>query len=170
MFPAAEVQEAHALRERILAEVPQLDPRQLPERARLSPELVTVAQQRLAALQSREAENPFFHWAQGEVLRQTQGPAAAAPLFERARQTAGQRALIHWLLWQDFLGRDLREEAQREERALQAIQLTWGLARFPSWRRRRCGWGLRRPTAVTWPGRWPCMMRRSPACPNPRKP
>lgn len=131
MFPAAEVQEAHALRERILAEVPQLDPRQLRERAQLSPEAITVAQQRLAALQSREAENPFFHWAQGEVLRQTQGPAAAAPAFERARQTAGQRALIHWLLWQDFLGRDSRAEAQREERALQAIQLTWGLARFP---------------------------------------
>jgi tetratricopeptide (TPR) repeat protein len=129
MFPAAEIQDAHALRQRILMEVPQLDPRQLREPSRLSPETLPILQQRIAALQPREAENPFFHWAQGELLRQAQGPAAAA--FERARQTAGPRLLIHWLLWQDFLARGLREEAQHEERALQAIQLTWGLSRFP---------------------------------------
>jgi tetratricopeptide (TPR) repeat protein len=131
MFPAAELEEAHTLRQRILSEVPQLDPRQLRGEPRLSPETLTQIQQRLAAVQAREAENPFFHWAQGEVLRQTQGSAAAAPALERARQSAGQRFLIHWMLWQDFIGRDLREEARREERALQAIQLTWGLSRFP---------------------------------------
>ena len=131
MFPAAEVQEAHALRQRILAEVPQLETRQLHEPARLSQEAIAFVQQRLAALQAREAENPFFHWAQGELLRQTQGPAVGAPAFDRARQAAGQRALIHWLLWHDYLASDLRPEAEREERALQAIQLTWGLTRFP---------------------------------------
>jgi hypothetical protein len=131
MFPAAELAEAHTLRQRILSEVPQLDPRRLREEPRLSPEALTQIQQRLAAVQAREAENPFFHWAQGEVLRQTQGSAAAAPALERARQSAGQRFLIHWMLWQDFIGRDLREEARREERALQAIQLTWGMSRFP---------------------------------------
>ncbi len=131
MFPAAEVQEAHALRQRILAAIPPLDPRELRQRPPLPPETLGLAQQRLTELQPREAENPFFHWAQGEVLRQTQGPAAASPAFGRARQAAGQRMLIHWLLWQDFLARDLREEAEREEQALQAIQVMWGLSRFP---------------------------------------
>ncbi len=131
MFPAAEVQEAHALRQRILAAIPQLDPRELRQRPPLPPETLALAQQRLTELQPREADNPFFHWAQGEVFRQTQGPAAAAPAFGRAQQLAGQRMQIHWLLWQDFLARDLREEAEREERALQAIQVTWGLSRFP---------------------------------------
>lgn len=131
MFPAAEIQEAHALRQRILAEVPQLASGELRERTALSPETVTSVQQRLAALQAREVENPFFHWAKGEALRQAQGPAAAAEAFERARQTAGPRLMIHWLLWQDFLARDLWAEAEREERALQAIQLGWGLTRFP---------------------------------------
>jgi tetratricopeptide (TPR) repeat protein len=131
MFPEAEIKEAHALRQRILAEVPQLDLEQRREHTRLSPEAVGPVQQRLAALQAREAENPFFHWAQGELLRQTQGPAAAAAAFERARRTAGRRAVIHWLLWRDFLARDMRSEAEGEERALQGIQLTWGLTRFP---------------------------------------
>ncbi len=131
LFPAAEIHEAHALRQRILAEIPQLDPRQFRERSRLSPETPVLAQERLTALRSREAENPFFSWAQGELLRHTQGSAAASAAFERARQLAGPRVLVHWLLWQEFLRRDLREEAQREERALQAIQLTWGLSRFP---------------------------------------
>jgi tetratricopeptide (TPR) repeat protein len=131
MFPTAEIEEAHALRRRILAEVPQLDPKHWRETVRLSPEAVTLAQERLAALQARESDNPFFHWAQGALLRETQGPAAAAAAFERARQRAGQRALIHWLLWRDLLGHNLREEAQREERALQAIYLSWGLTRFP---------------------------------------
>jgi len=35
------------------------------------------------------------------------------------------------LLWQDFLQRDLRDEATREEKALRNLQLTWGLSRFP---------------------------------------
>ena len=131
MFPAAEVQEAQSLHQRILAEVPSLDPRQLREHPRLPPETIASLQERLAVLQTREAGNPFFHWAQGELVRQAQGSAAAAPAFERARQTAGPRPLIHWILWQDFLARGLLEEAQREERALQAIQLTWGLSRFP---------------------------------------
>ena len=131
IFAASEVQEAHTLRQRILTEVPQLDPRQLREHPSLPPETLSSLQQRLAALQTREANNPFYHWAQAEVLRQMQGDAAAAPAFDRARQTAGPRAMIHWLLWLDFLGRDLRNEALREERALQAIQLTWGLSRFP---------------------------------------
>jgi len=131
LFPAEEIQEAQALRQRILAEFPQLAPRALREHPRLSPATLVLVQERLAALQSREAENPFFHWAQGELLRQTQGSAAATSAFARARQIAGPRVLIHWLLWEDFLGRDLVEEAQREERALQAIQLTWGLSRFP---------------------------------------
>lgn len=131
MFPEAEIEEAHALRRRILAEVPQLDPGPLRERGPLPPEAIALMQQRLGALQPREAENPFFYWAQGELLRQTQGPAAAAEAFERARQTAGQRELIHWLLWQEYSARGLRTEAGREERALQAVQLAWGLTRFP---------------------------------------
>lgn len=131
MFPEAEIQEAHALRQRILDEVPQLDFGQRHEHTGLSPEAIAPVQQRLAALQAREEENPFFHWAQGELLRQTQGPAAAAAAFERARQTAGRRVVIHLLLWRDFLARDIRPEAEREERALQGIQLTWGLTRFP---------------------------------------
>jgi tetratricopeptide (TPR) repeat protein len=56
---------------------------------------------------------------------------AAAPLFERARPLAGRRFLIHWLFWQEYLARNLREEAQREETALQGIQVGWGLSRFP---------------------------------------
>jgi len=88
-------------------------------------------QQRLTTPQAREAENPFFHWAQGELVRHTQGAAAAAPFFERARRAAGERVVIHWLLWQDFLRGNLQDEAQRQERALQAIQVTWGLSRFP---------------------------------------
>ena len=131
MFPATEIQEAHALRQRILDEVPQLDPSQSREHSRLSPEILAGARQRLAALQAKEMENPFFHWAQGELLRQTQGPTAGAAAFDRALQVAGRRVLIHWLLWQNYLASDLRPEAEREERALQAIQLTWGLTRFP---------------------------------------
>jgi tetratricopeptide (TPR) repeat protein len=131
LFPAAEIQEAHALRQRILAEVPQLDPRLLRERPRLPPEVIALVRERLTALQAREADNPFLHWAHGELLREVEGPAAAAPAFERARQAAGPRPLVHWLLWQDYLDRNLREEAQREEHALQAIQLKWGLTRFP---------------------------------------
>lgn len=130
MFPATELQEAHALRQRVLAEVPELDPQQLHERPGLSPETIAMARQRLGALQARESENPFFHWVQGDLLRQNLGPAAGAPAFERARQAAGLRALIHWLLWQHYLAGDLRPEAEREERALQAIQLSWGLTRF----------------------------------------
>ncbi len=131
LFPAAEVREAHELRLRILAEVPQLDPRHLRERPRLPPETLAQVQQRLLALQARETDNPFFHWAQGELMRQGQDPAGGAAAFERARQVAGPRFLVRWLLWQEYLGRDLWEEVQREERALQAIQVTWGLARFP---------------------------------------
>lgn len=131
MFPATEVQEAHALRQRVLAEIPELDLQRLHERPGLSPEAIAVVRQHLAALQVREAENPFFHWAQGELLRQTVSPTAGAPAFERARQAAGSRALIHWLLWQDYLAADLRSEAEVEERALQAIQVSWGLTRFP---------------------------------------
>jgi tetratricopeptide (TPR) repeat protein len=131
MFPATEIADAHTLRQRILAEVPLLDPTQFRGRPRLSPEDLAVVRQRLGALQAKEAENPFFHWAQGELLRQSQDPAAGAPAFDRARQTAGQRILIHWLLWQDYLASDNWPEAEREERALQAIQLMWGLTRFP---------------------------------------
>lgn len=69
LFPAAEVREAHELRLRILAEVPQLDPRHLRERPRLPPETLAQVQQRLLALQARETDNPFFHWAQGELMR-----------------------------------------------------------------------------------------------------
>lgn len=131
LFPAAEVQEAHGLRQRILAEVPQLDARQLRERPPLPPQALAQVQQRLLALQARETDNPFFHWAQGELMRQGQDPAGGAAAFERARQVAGPRFLVHSLLWQEYLGRDLWEEVQREERALQAIQVTWGLSRFP---------------------------------------
>ena len=131
LFPASEIQEAHALRQRVLAEVPQLDPQQLHQRPQLSSEVIAIARQHLAALQSREAENTFFQWAQGEILRREQGPVAAAAAFDRARQAAGPRALIHWLLWRDYLATDLRSEAEQEERVLQAIQLSWGLTRFP---------------------------------------
>ncbi len=131
LFPAAEIREAHALRQRILAEAPQLDPQQLRQHSKLSPEALTQIQQRLSALQTREVENPFFYWAQGELVRQSHGLAAATPFFAHARQVAGARFLIHWLLWKEYLTRDLREEAQREALVLQAIQVAWGLTRFP---------------------------------------
>jgi len=131
LFPAAEVQEAHGLRQRVLAETAELDSEAAKERRRLSPETLASLQQRLTGMQEREANNPFFAWAQGEVLRQSQGVEPAARWFERARQLAGSRFLIHWLLWQDFLQRDLRDEATREEKALRNLQLTWGLSRFP---------------------------------------
>lgn len=131
LIPAAEVQEAHGLRQRILVEVSQLDARHFRERPPLPPQALDQLQQRLLTLQAREADNPFFHWAQGELMRQGQGPSGGAAAFERARQIAGPRFLVHWMLWQEYLGRDLWEEAQREERALQAIQVTWGLSRFP---------------------------------------
>ena len=131
LFPAAEIQEAHGLRQRIVGEASPLDLRQPRQHLKLSPETLAQIQQRLSAVQTREAENPFLYWAQAELLRQTQGAAAAAPLFERARQLAGRRFLIHWLFWQEHLTRNLREEAQREEAALQGIQVGWGLSRFP---------------------------------------
>ena len=131
IFPAAEIREAHALRQRILAEIPQLVPAQFGAQARFPEEAIPLIQQRLGVLQAREAENPFFHWAQGEVVRRRQGAVAAAPFFEQARQAAGPRIAVHWLLWQDYLRANLPDEAQREERALQAIQVTWGLSRFP---------------------------------------
>ena len=131
LFPAAEVQEAHGLRQRVLAEVVELDSEAARERRRLSPEVLAGLQQRLTALESREGANPFFAWAQGEVLRQTHGPGPAAPWFERARQLAGSRFAAHWLLWQEYLQRDVRDEAAREEKVLRNIQLTWGIARFP---------------------------------------
>lgn len=131
LFPAAEVQEAHGLRQRVLAETAELDSEAAKERRRLSPETLASLQQRLTGMQEREASNPFFAWAQGEVLRQSQGVESAAQWFERARQLAGSRFLVHWLLWQDYLQRDLRDEAPREEKALRNLQLTWGLSRFP---------------------------------------
>jgi tetratricopeptide (TPR) repeat protein len=131
LFPAAEVREAHALRQRVLAEAAARDLDAPTERRSLSPEVLARLQQRLTALQAREAENPFYAWAQGEVLRQTQGAGPAAPWFERARELAGSRFLVHWLLWQDYLQRDVQAEATREEKALRNLQLTWGIARFP---------------------------------------
>ncbi len=130
-FPTAEVQELQSLRQRILVEAPQLDPQQRRQQPMLPPETLRQIQQRLSALQTREAENPFWYWAQGEVVRQSQGIAAAAPFFARARQVAGARFLIHWLLWQEYLSRNLHEEARQEEALLQTIQVAWGLTRFP---------------------------------------
>jgi hypothetical protein len=131
LFPTAEVREAHDLRRRVLAEVAVLDSDATRERRPLSPDVLAGLQQRLTALQVREAGNPFYAWAQGEVLRQAQGAGPAAPWFERARELAASRFLVHWLLWQDYLQRDVRDEAAREEKTLRNIQLTWGIARFP---------------------------------------
>lgn len=131
LFPTAEIQEAHTLRQRILAETPQLDPQQRRQQPKLPLETVRQIQQRLNALQTREAENPFLYWAQGELVRQSQGIAPAAAFFARARQVAGPRFLIHWLLWQEYLARDLQDDARREEAVLQAMQVAWGLTRFP---------------------------------------
>jgi len=131
LFPTAEIQELQSLRQRILAEAPQLDPQQRRQQPMLPPETLRQIQQRLSALQTREAENPFWHWAQGEVVRQSQGIGAAAPFFARARQVAGARFLIHWLLWQEYLSRNLHEEARQEEALLQTIQVAWGLTHFP---------------------------------------
>jgi tetratricopeptide (TPR) repeat protein len=131
LFPTAEVQEAHTLRQRILAEAPPLDSEPGRPQPKLPPETIRQIQQRLSALQTREAENPFWYWAQGELVRQSQGIAPATAFFARARQVAGARFLIHWLLWQEYLGRDLQDEARREEAVLQALQVAWGLTRFP---------------------------------------
>jgi len=131
LFPTAEIQEAHTLRQRILAEAPLLDLRQRRQQPKLAPESVRQIQQRLNALETREAENPFWYWAQGELVRQSQGIAHAAGFFARARQVAGARFLIHWLLWQEYLARDIQEDARREEAVLQALQVAWGLTRFP---------------------------------------
>jgi tetratricopeptide (TPR) repeat protein len=131
LFPTAEIQEAHTLRQRILTEAPQLDLQQRRQHPKLPPETVRQIQQRLNALQTREAENPFWYWAQGELIHQSQGIAPATSFFARARQLAGGRFLIHWLLWQEYLARDLLDDARREEAVLQALQVGWGLTRFP---------------------------------------
>lgn len=131
LFPTAEIQEAHALRQRILAEAPQLDQQQRRQQPKLPPETVRQVQLRLNTLQARETENPFLYWAQGELLRQSQGMAPAIAFFARAHQVAGTRFLIHWLLWQEYLARDLQDDARREEEVLQALQVAWGLTRFP---------------------------------------
>ncbi len=131
LFPTAEIQEAHTLRQRILTEAPQLDLHQRRQHPKLPPDTVRQIQQRLNALQTQEAENPFWYWAQGELIHQSQGMAPATSFFARARQLAGGRFLIHWLLWQEYLARDILDDARREEAVLQALQVGWGLTRFP---------------------------------------
>lgn len=128
--PEAELAEARTLRERIAVAVPDLQglPRQ---RGQADPQALEALQQRLAGLQGKEQANPFFHWALGEVRRLSQGPEAARPSFEEAMRLAGNRAAIHWLIWDDFLEEGLDIEAEREYRTLQGISLTWGLWRTP---------------------------------------
>ncbi len=131
MFPDAEVQEAHQLRQRILNATPGLDLDRLRSRAKLSAESLAEPAQRLAALEGREAANPFFHWVRGEILRRTQGAETAEPAYERAAQTAGTKSVIHWILWQEHLARGLWRDAERHEQALLPMQVRAGLFHAP---------------------------------------
>ncbi len=129
--PTLEVQEAHALQQRILTALPQLAARQPRDNSRLSPEILRQLQERMETLRTQEADNPFLDWAEGVILQQTDDPGSARTAFERAAKAAGSRFLVHWLLWQDFLARSLDEAAVQEEARLQEIMVRWGLSRFP---------------------------------------
>ena len=131
IFPDAEVQEAHRLRQRVLDAAPGLDLARLRGRAALSPESLAEPAQRVAAMEAREAANPFFHWLRGEILRRTQGGDAAESSFERAAQTAGTKSVVHWILWQEHLARGLWREAERHEQALLPMQVRAGLSHAP---------------------------------------
>lgn len=130
-FPGEEIARAHGLRVRVLGRVPGLAAAVGAAGGdALAPAAADDLLQQLKALERAEAENPFYHWALGEVRRRA-GDAAAAADFERATAAAKAHPLVHWLLWEAFLERDQLVEADRELAALQEIHLSWGLARFP---------------------------------------
>ncbi|MFA5026651.1 MAG: hypothetical protein WC713_02155, partial [Candidatus Methylomirabilota bacterium] len=130
-FPAAEVREAHALRQRVLEAVPGLDLARLRLPAPLSPESLSGAAEQLAAAERREKDNPFLFWLQGELLRRSQGSQGAGEAYARAAEAASGRAVVHWILWREHLARGLWREAGLHEDALASWQLSQGLTRAP---------------------------------------
>ncbi|MBI4537585.1 MAG: hypothetical protein HY712_06475 [candidate division NC10 bacterium] len=131
IFPDAQVHEAHTLRQRVLDATPGLDLARPRTAAALPAESLAEAAKSLAALEGREAANPFFHWLRGEILRRTQGMEVAGASFERAAERAGTKAVIHWILWQEHLARGLWREAERHEQALLPLEVRLGLAHAP---------------------------------------
>lgn len=130
-FRAEEVSQAYALRARVMNRVPGLA-----EAVGLgSPSAATGGDpaellRALERLRASEGENPFYHWAEGEIRRRA-GDAAAAAAFTRAAAAAKANPLTRWLLWEAYVQRDQFAEAERELVALKEIHLGWGLARFP---------------------------------------
>jgi len=131
-FRAEEIGQAYALRARVMDRVPGLA------------EAVGLGNPSAAAggdpaellrglerLKASEGENPFYHWAEGEVRRRAGDAAAAAAAFARAAAAPKANSLTHWLLWEAYVQRDEFAEAERELVALKEAHLAWGLARFP---------------------------------------
>jgi tetratricopeptide (TPR) repeat protein len=130
-YRAEEIAQAHALRARVMDRVPglaeALDPA---AKAPLAPDAAAGLRQQLQALERAEADNPFYHWAVGEV-RHRAGDAGAVAEFTRAAAAARNQPLIHWLLWEAYLDRGQFSEADAELGVLQEIYLSWGLMQFP---------------------------------------
>ncbi|HEY7677097.1 MAG TPA: hypothetical protein VIG69_08490 [Candidatus Methylomirabilis sp.] len=130
-YRADEVAQAHALRARVMDRVPglaeALDPG---AKVPLAPDVTAGLRQQLQALERAEGDNPFYHWAVGEV-RHRAGDAGAVADFNRATAAARNQPLIHWLLWEAYLDRGQFSEADAELGALQEISLGWGLMQFP---------------------------------------
>jgi tetratricopeptide (TPR) repeat protein len=98
--------------------------------APLNADLSAALLRRLQALARTEGDNPFYHWASGE-LRRRAGDAAAEADFARASAAARSRPVLHWLLWEAYLERNQYAEAEQELAALQEIYSHLGLVRFP---------------------------------------
>jgi tetratricopeptide (TPR) repeat protein len=131
LFPDAVVLDAHQMRQRVQEAIPDLELSRLRGRAKLPSDSLAAAAERLAGLEPRDAANPFLLWARGELTRRTKDREAAQPFFERAVQAAGAKAVVHWMLWQEFLARGLWREAERHEQALLTLQMRAGLTEAP---------------------------------------
>jgi tetratricopeptide (TPR) repeat protein len=119
------------MRQRIVDSLPGLDLTRLRGKTAVPPDALAEASRALAALEGREAGNPFYYWLRGELLRRTDGTDAGEPFFARAAEAAGAKSVVHWILWQEHLARGLWKEAERHEQALVPLQLRAGLATAP---------------------------------------
>lgn len=131
-FRGEEIAQAHGMRSRVLGQVPGLaeavDPAAT---APLDPDRGAALLRRLQALARAEGDNPFYHWASGELRRRLGDAAGAEADFARALAAARNRPLLHWLLWEAYLERNQFVEAEQELAALQEIYAHLGLVRFP---------------------------------------
>ncbi len=131
-FRSEEVAQAHGLRGRVLGKVPGLAKAVEPAAAGpLQPAEAADLLRRLQALARPESGNPFYYWAAGQVRRRAGDTAGAEAEFGRAAAAAGNRPLLHWLLWESYLERNQIPEAERELIVLREIYANLGLARFP---------------------------------------